>query len=372
MKILFLCHSLDLGGLEKYLYRFISWAKRNDNLAIYIICKSGTAGILVERFLKLGVHVFPINMNYKNSLGYIKFIKILIENKFNVICDFGGDFGAVPIFLGKFIGIHKRCVFYRNSHDIFKEKKPKNLIRQLFRVIVKRYSTDILSNSKNAFDYFYSGYNYERDKRFQVIKNGVPAPGIVSFIKIKDILNSIDYKDGDKIVLNVANARVEKNQKIIIDVAKRTNDLDMRRLKYIIIGGNVVESFKKVVEKKKLNNVTLFNSREDIDLFYNLADIFLFPSLTEGQPNALIEAIMAKIPFIASEINPIKELLPNYWGNRWLVDPNDTDNIIGLIQHHIHNNSKTDPLFEKLVEYIKKEHDEDRCFKKFLNVLRRS
>ena len=53
-------------------------------------------------------------------------------------------------------------------------------------------------------------------------------------------------------------------------------------------------------------------------------DVFYFPSVTEGQPNALIEAIMCNIPILASHISPIKEVIPKKYFNL-LVDPFDVN-----------------------------------------------
>jgi len=43
---------------------------------------------------------------------------------------------------------------------------------------------------------------------------------------------------------------------------------------------------------------------------YRCFDVFYFPSVTEGQPNALIEAQLSKVPFIASNIPGIRDVVP--------------------------------------------------------------
>ena len=53
-------------------------------------------------------------------------------------------------------------------------------------------------------------------------------------------------------------------------------------------------------------------------------DIFYFPSYTEGQPNSLIEALVSGLPVIASNIEPIKETIPEkLWVQ--LVHPDDIE-----------------------------------------------
>lgn len=53
----------------------------------------------------------------------------------------------------------------------------------------------------------------------------------------------------------------------------------------------------------------LLGWRSDVDDLYAAADAFLFPSLTEGMPNAVLEALAAGLPVVASDIPAIRELI---------------------------------------------------------------
>jgi glycosyltransferase involved in cell wall biosynthesis len=55
----------------------------------------------------------------------------------------------------------------------------------------------------------------------------------------------------------------------------------------------------------------LLGYRKDVPRVLKSLDCFLFPSLTEGQPNALIEAMVSEIPIVASDIPSIKECVPS-------------------------------------------------------------
>jgi glycosyltransferase involved in cell wall biosynthesis len=51
-----------------------------------------------------------------------------------------------------------------------------------------------------------------------------------------------------------------------------------------------------------MDDVKLLGNRNDIPRLLSIADSFVFPSHYEGLPGALIEAMMAKVPIIASRI----------------------------------------------------------------------
>jgi len=369
MHVLFLCNSLDIGGIERYIINFINWANNKEKLNFTIICKSGKKGCLYQKALEVGARVITINMGYVNIIGFYKFYKLIKRNKYDALCDFGGDFGAIPIFLSYLVGIKRRCVFYRNSDDMFKKTRLKIFIRRGLNRIVRRYSIYILSNSKAAFNYFYNNYEFHKDKRFKIIKNGVPVISETCYEEVQKIKNRYGIRSDHKIILNVGNARPAKNQIIILRVAKQAYELGLNNWLFIILGADVIDSYRGIVIKENLNNVLLIDRLSNVQSFYKLADVFLFPSLSEGQPNALIEAIINGLPFVASEIEPIRELFPEYWRNQWLVPPNDCSKIIETITDHLNKQSKEDPKFLQLIQFIKKEHNPDKCFYDFFKLL---
>jgi glycosyltransferase involved in cell wall biosynthesis len=67
--------------------------------------------------------------------------------------------------------------------------------------------------------------------------------------------------------------------------------------------------------------VHLLGWRTDTDAILSAADAFLFPSLTEGMPNAVLEAMACGLPVVASDIPVLRELAAG--GERCLLVPGD-------------------------------------------------
>lgn len=57
--------------------------------------------------------------------------------------------------------------------------------------------------------------------------------------------------------------------------------------------------------------VTLTGLQADVQPFLSLADVFLMPSHSEGSPNAMLEAMSAGLPVVASAVGGIPELATN-------------------------------------------------------------
>ena len=70
----------------------------------------------------------------------------------------------------------------------------------------------------------------------------------------------------------------------------------------IVGGGPDLETLLKQADYLKLSkNVcfTGYQSRDDLAYFYNLADVFVFPSVTGTQGLVTIEAMMTGLPVVA-------------------------------------------------------------------------
>ena len=68
--------------------------------------------------------------------------------------------------------------------------------------------------------------------------------------------------------------------------------------------------------------ISLPGHQEDVKPFYGLADLFVMPSHSEGSPNALLEAMMARVPIVATHVGGIPEIV-THGETALLVPPSD-------------------------------------------------
>jgi glycosyltransferase involved in cell wall biosynthesis len=169
-------------------------------------------------------------------------------------------------------------------------------------------------------------------------------------------------------VLHVGSGRWEKNHKLILNVAKRCQDKG-DNVRFCLVGPDVEKNYGDEAGKLALNNVCFLGVRRDVDNLLQVADLFIFPSLSEGQPNALLEALMVGLPFIASDIEPIRELLPEGWKNSWLFSPEDSEKAYFLLLSHLNNDFRQNKEFKNLVQWSQARYNEDTCFGNFFITL---
>lgn len=360
VNVTFIVIGLGSGGIENYLLRFLNEYYQNFD-SIYIYCKGGKGGQLENEYLLIpNLKIIKSEIGYLDYKGLKKLKNFYYKEKINVVCDFTGNFSGLTLFTAKRVGIKKRVAFYRSSTDRFKNDVFRDIYNKSMNLLVRKFATDILSNSKTALNNYFSGV-WTSDNRFEVIYNGVNAESFT--LQKDDLRDELNIPKDAFVIGHTGRFNPAKNHLAIINVAeiltKKYNDI------YFIMCGNGVKEnlHNEVKNRRLLDRIFLFENRRDIPRFLNTMDCYFFPSVTEGQPNALIEAMIMGLPYVASNINPIKETVLD---DRNLYDPNDIQSFSKSLEHIYKKRSGRDL---KLQQQAIKRFDSRKLFKFFYNRL---
>jgi len=94
----------------------------------------------------------------------------------------------------------------------------------------------------------------------------------------------------------------------------------------VIVGaGTELQALERLVERLHLRENVRFVgevSNDEVPLLMAAADVFVLPSLSEGFPNVLLEAMAAGLPVVATNVGGIPELVEE-GENGFLVQPED-------------------------------------------------
>lgn len=110
---------------------------------------------------------------------------------------------------------------------------------------------------------------------------------------------------------------------------------------------------QKISEFGLEKKVFLLGRRDDAPKLLIAFDIFLFPSVKEGLPFAILEAGMAGLPTIASAVGGIPEIITDMQTGI-LIRPKNQDEIIRAIEYILAYPTKTAELGKKLRTMIQK------------------
>ncbi len=353
-KVVFLVTNLGSGGIENYLLRFIRFYQHE--IDAYVVCTSGKSGILESDYKSAGAHIILMKIGYLDFGGFRTFRTFLKKHSFTCICAFTGNFAAFPLLIAKTVSVTKRIAFYRNAENRFKENLIKIIFNKISNFLVRISATKILSNSYAAFNYYHSKH-WEGNLKFEVIYNGLDTEQFLA--NRRDLRPSLNIPKDAFVVGHVGRYNPAKNHITMIDVATTLCNR-YKDIYFIFCGQNVehvVDEWKGEVSER----IMFLPYRRDINSVLYSLDCFYFPSLTEGQPNALIEAMISDLPIVASNIASIKEIIPSQLHEEMLILPLDKRAAVDKITN-IYLDRDSNP---KLAEWTQNNFKADMLFGKF-------
>ena len=335
---LFVIKSPSAGGAETYLLRFIRYC---DDIDTLVLCKGSISGSLSNEYEQETSLLFVGSLGLFNPIPYFRLYKFLKHSNIDSICDFSGNFAGWVLFVAKLAGIPKRLAFYREVVNQFSPSCFKTFYAKVIKLVMYLNATKVLSNSEAALDNFHPGWKHKKEK-FKVIYNGIDLSLISNETK-SSIRKQLNIPEYSFVFCHSGRYTTAKNHDMIIkcaiELCKKHNDIH-----FVLIGYGVDDAYTSIIKQNNLScQVHLLGYRKDVMQLLKCADCYYFPSLNEGQPNALIEAMVSGLSFVASDIAPIKEATPDFI-HPYLINPNDYNANLNALQKAYQEDSYRDQI----------------------------
>lgn len=140
-------------------------------------------------------------------------------------------------------------------------------------------------------------------RSFKIIKNGIDLEKFsFSLEKRKQAREEFGYKDTDFVLGHVGRFNLQKNHQFLVKVFSELYAKN-HSFKLILIGdGNLKGDIIKLAKDLKCYEaINFIGQTTEIFKFYNLMDLFVFPSIYEGLPISLVEVAANGLPAIISD-----------------------------------------------------------------------
>jgi len=212
----------------------------------------------------------------------------------------------------------------------------------------------------------------------EVMKLGCPAE------KIKIVPNPVDVEiftprpelEEDNLVVWVGRFVPEKGLDTLINVAREVIRYN-KNIRFMLVGdGPLIRRVKYLIQKFNLeNNISLTGAlpRHNVSEILARAVVFVFPSLKEGLPKALLEAMASGKAIVASDIPGVNEIVTN-GKNGILIKPKDYLSFAKAILYLIEDRELRKKLGTAARNYVLKNHSPNKILRKleniYLNLLR--
>lgn len=321
--ILMLIDNFRFGGAQRAVLDIVRKLDK-DLFNITVVGRKG-GGFLPE-FERLE-NVKTINLE-RELKGY-DIIKTIFElnrivriNKIDIIhtnlqfSDFCG-------FILKLLNPGVKLLSKRGTTGPYRKKIYKRLLNWFISLPVEI----IVCVSREVRDYIHK-YEFIPYKKLIVIFNGVDVSEIENTdVNVKEKKRELGINEIDLVIGSVGRLTKQKGFEYLLSAFKRVNE-EFSHSKLVIVGAGKLE-YKLKQQAKDLNlgdNVIFTGKRKDVYGILKIFDVFVMASLWEGMSHALLEAMSAKLPIVATNVSGTEEVVENNITG-FLIKSRDIENL---------------------------------------------
>lgn len=300
-----------------------------------------------DQFHDLPFERSPLKKN--NLYVQIELRKIIESNEYKIIhchTPIGGALGRIAARRARKKGT--KVIYTAHGFHFLKGAPVKNwLIYYPIEKWLSRYTDVLITINKE---------DYHRAKKSFKAGAVEYIPGVgVDINKFANVTvdkiakrKELNLSEDAFVVLSVGELNKNKNHEVIIKAIAKLNNPNIY---YIICGQGPLEHYlKDLADKLDIGDrVRLLGYRRDIPEILKAADVFAFPSLREGLPVSLMEAMASGLPCAASRIRGNIDLLRQQ--NEELFNPINENEVASCILKMLNNKNKSKQMTKNIEVY---------------------
>jgi len=309
VRILQLISDLDIGGTEIVLKSLVERLDK-DRFDV-IVCSIKPIGQIGRDLQSEGFKVVSLGIESKMMFPFalLRLASLVRNERISIIQSYLFPDNVLSRFVRLFVPV--KVINGKRDTDAYK-----SAVRVFIDNITSGLAQVTVSNSKAGMDELTKRGVDKRKVRF-----------IPSGIDISLYSSRRDYRklseDSDVSIGVVAKLRMQKGHTYLFRALRQVINTYPHAKLYVVGDGPLRDQlFKEANELGINNNVSFMGDRKDVPDLLAHFDLFVLPSLWEGTPRALLEAMAAGVPIIATGVDGNSEVIED-GRNGLLVKPKD-------------------------------------------------
>ncbi len=311
-KIIHIIQSLDNGGCENMLLRTLPLLNEFEHKIVTL----KERGELAPQFVSAGILVETVqNSGFFGIPGIFRLRKLMRKENPDIILTY--------LFHADMIGrlaLHGATnapiiPFLRTTYN-----HPKYLIARILEWLTRPLVGRYLANSEAVKDFYVEHIGVHPEK-ITVIPNGIDIGSFDSIMPDPKLRELLGIKPDDFVIICVANLHINKGHRYLLEAFETLHSpnnetipaIKPLNLRLLIVGdGEEKENLLRQIENYHSKENTLFlGRRTDVPQLLKISNLFVLPTLFEGQSNAIMEAMASGLPVITTDIPENKSLITN-------------------------------------------------------------
>lgn len=344
-----------LSGAEKLA---LIICKKLPNYNPVVICGGDT---LKDIFEDNGIRTYVVDFNKSIFKSAKEISKISTENDIDIIHAHDNTASIISYISKVIYRLDIKLVSHiHNCYPWLKSNNKNKIIDSIFR---KRYDYNIACG-KSVYDFYTKYTNYITTKNTSVLSNAIEVKEIIKKSKVNkdEIYKQYSIPKGKKILGFVGRISNQKGILPFIESVSRHKDKFDDCIFLIAGSGDQDDKAKELVKRLNMNELFVFTGHQDnIYDFYPLMDVFFLPSLYEGLPMVLLEAMSFMKPIVSMNVGSINEVIKN---NGYLIQSGEYDDFVNKLGKLKDDDEKRKIFGQNSLNIINRDYEIDTyCYK---------
>ena len=278
-----------------------------DRFHLDFCALSGDCGPLdaeVERFGSR-VHLIRLGISFPRE-----FASMLRREKYDVVHSHVFHSSGYILRLAKSAGVPVRIAHFRNTTNGKSARIDRQAKEWILRRLIDRNATRILAVSEGAMCEAWTP-DWSRDSRCRVVYNTLD---LAPFLRTDDRANvraELGIPPDAQLVIHVGRMDPQKNHRRLLSIFACLAE-HHRRVWLVCVGRIEAAVQADILATARsggiADRIVIAGERSDVPSLLRASDLMIFPSLWEGMPGAVLEACIAGLPVVASDLPGVREI----------------------------------------------------------------
>lgn len=317
INVLMVTRDLDAGGVEEVLHTYAK-SMRPPQFHFSIVCNR--PGRVYEDISSLPfVRSYCVETSSRTR-RFLGILKIVRRVRPDIVHNHVSWYGLVA---GTLVGAKRVETIHNTYHWL---TRPQKFQYGLYCLLADR----IIAVSKGVKDYTLREFPFFRPEKFRVVYNGVTPEAFQHSHPLEEDLRTAPHTDTVPVVGFLGRLTEQKGVEYLLDAAALLQSRGIDHRLVIVGDGDLRDQLEARARSLRLSEVTFAGYQHHIADVLATFDIFVLPSLWEGFPVSLVEAMASGLPVVATRVGGTGEaVLDGITG--YLVAPRDVQDLAAKI-----------------------------------------
>lgn len=358
--IAFVLWTLDgMGGSEHVVFDIVQRLDKSKFEVLVVSFKDGFARSLYEN---RGVKVAVVSKSKRFDWHFIRRLRnLFLDNKIQLV----NAHHFSPLLYSYLATCFTEVKLAYTEHSVWQFQELNARMKILSNFLLWRTDA-IIAISQKLLQYYRDNPCVSRNK-IHLIKNGID---LSHFKKVLDrnTKRELGLGTDDILIGTVANLRPEKNHKVLISAfALLPNKLPNVHL--LFVGQDYMdgEVQRFAATFACASRIHFLGPLGDVTDILNVLDVVCLPSVHEGLPLTILEAMACEVPVVGSNVMGINEVIIHE-ENGLLFEANNEAMLAEVLERMLSDRALRDRLKKSGLDYVRKYYSLDDKMKDYQNL----